>query len=983
MDAALQNWFESHQVSLRDVSGVAPLILGPQYAWLVVDGSVDIFVQELDEQDTAVGPRQFLLHRETGQVLPPWPTSSASTTIRLVAAGEPGTRVIAVDRELFNRELRQQSSLRDAVEEWLLGLLHAIANTDQTGVDQRLPEKLENDLRLKQGSTLGSTEGVFLLQVNQGSWFGGGYPHWSLETGELIPISPDFFSTTASDTVVTCRPLQALFEAGGLAAVDKVHVQVQRHFEHCEQSQQQQEWRRLDGKASQARRVMGGALLQMAGTLDESGAVSTATEVGDDPLLAACRMVADAMEIEVSPGISADSSKLDLTAMAQHGLDLDRIARASRFRYRRIVLKGQWWLEDSGPLLSFLEDQSQPVALLRDDHGNYRLVEPGKSSARKVNAKVAEQLTGEGYMFYRHLPEHALTLKDLIAFSTDKRSRSDIRTIIWMGLFGGLLAMLTPIATGVIFDTIIPGAEREQMFQILFGLLAIAIGSAMFLITRAIAVARIEGRTDASLQAAVWNRLLELPAPFFRQFSAGELAERAMGISRMRQVLSGYTVGALMGGLFASFNLLLLFYYDLQLALIALVVVSVGIAVTGVCGFLQMRSQEAVSLISQRIAGMVLQFITGVSKLRVSGTESRAFAMWSDQFSQQKRLTMDMRVIQNRLTVFNSAYPVLASVVIFGFYAYQLKQAVLHPDIEVMTTGQFVAFNAAFGAFVTAMISTSEALVSSLVVIPMYKRSKPILEALPEVDTGKAQPPRLKGKIEVSHLVFRYSEDGPMILKDVSLRVEPGEFVAIVGGSGSGKSTLFRLLLGFEHAESGSIFYDNLDLSSLDIRSVRKQCGVVLQNAQLMAGDVFTNIVGHNSAMSQENAWEAAQMAGLDGDIKALPMGMQTVISEGGGGFSGGQKQRLVIARAIVHRPRVLFFDEATSALDNRTQAIVSDSLDKLESSRIVIAHRLSTIRNADRIYVLDAGRIVESGDYDSLMANQGPFAELAKRQIA
>jgi ABC-type bacteriocin/lantibiotic exporter with double-glycine peptidase domain len=274
------------------------------------------------------------------------------------------------------------------------------------------------------------------------------------------------------------------------------------------------------------------------------------------------------------------------------------------------------------------------------------------------------------------------------------------------------------------------------------------------------------------------------------------------------------------------------------------------------------------------------------------------------------------------------------------------------------------------------------AFTSILSIVPLYERIKPIIEAAPEVDVNKAAPGELNGHIDVASIRFRYIPDGQLIVKDVSLEVAPGEYVALVGGSGSGKSTLFRILLGFEIPESGTIYYDGKDITSLDIQELRRQVGVVLQNGKIMGGPIFLNILGASN-LSLDDAWEAARMAGLDADIKAMPMGMYTVLSPGGGTLSGGQRQRLLIARAIVRKPRILFFDEATSALDNKTQAVVSRSLERLQASRLVIAHRLSTIINADRILVMDRGRLVQTGTYNELMKQEGLFAELAKRQIA
>jgi ATP-binding cassette subfamily C protein len=299
-----------------------------------------------------------------------------------------------------------------------------------------------------------------------------------------------------------------------------------------------------------------------------------------------------------------------------------------------------------------------------------------------------------------------------------------------------------------------------------------------------------------------------------------------------------------------------------------------------------------------------------------------------------------------------------------------------------LSTGDFLAFNAAYGVFLAAMQAMGDASINLAQILPIYERMRPILEEESEVDDSKAAPAKLRGNIDISHVSFRYAEDAPLVLKDVTLSIEPGQFVAFVGGSGSGKSTLMKVMLGFLRAEQGGIYYDGQDLSTLDVRMVRQQLGVVLQESRLLPADIYRNIVGSSSRTVAE-AWEAARKAGLAEDLKKLPMGMHTYVSEGGGGFSGGQKQRLMIARALVHNPRILYLDEATSALDNKTQAMVTESMDNLQATRVVIAHRLSTIANADKICYLDKGKLVEMGTYDELMELDGLFAQLARRQLA
>jgi ABC-type bacteriocin/lantibiotic exporter with double-glycine peptidase domain len=429
------------------------------------------------------------------------------------------------------------------------------------------------------------------------------------------------------------------------------------------------------------------------------------------------------------------------------------------------------------------------------------------------------------------------------------------------------------------------------------------------------------------------------------------------------------------------FNLCLLFYYDSRLALMAIGLLVIQSGVFAVSLRLQIRRQRRVTEVQGRLSGLLLQLLSGISKLRVAGVEDRAFGVWARQYATQSELAYDARRVNTALSTFDALFGIFASMVVYGMVAFGNVS---------LSTGAFLAFSAAFGTFLAAFVSMNSAVASVVGAIPSYERSLPILREVPEVEHARAKVATLKGEVDLSHVVFRYvlkSEDGEeetssLVLNDVSIKAAPGQFVAIVGPSGSGKSTLFRLLLGFEEPQSGSIYYDGEALSHLDVQAVRSQIGVVLQNGQLMSGDIFNNIVGAR-ALTEKDAWEAAEMAGIADEIRAMPMGMHTFISEGAGNLSGGQRQRLLIARAIVGNPKVLLFDEATSALDNYTQAKVSEALRDLRATRIVIAHRLSTVQDADRIYVLKDQRIAESGSFDELMAARGAFFELVQRQLA
>lgn len=690
---------------------------------------------------------------------------------------------------------------------------------------------------------------------------------------------------------------------------------------------------------------------------------------GDASFARACGLIGDGLGLRIATAPSRERAPATDPVTAA--------ARASGMRVRPVLLEDGWWRTDSGPLLARTEGEpARWVALLQEAPGRYLLHGPSAADVpQRVTAAVARTLAPVAHSFYRPFPASGLSFRGILRFAARGCGR-DLTRIVLLGLAGGLLGLLTPVATGALFNTIIPSAERDQLWQVTSILLAGAIATGMFELGRRLSLVRLDGRLGATVQAAVWDRLLSLPLGFFRPYSAGDLAVRAMGIDTMRQTLSGAAVTAALGGMFSLSNIGLLFYYGGSLAWWAVLLLATAIGATLTIGCGQLRLQRRIVPLSTRTSGLVLQLLNGISKLRVAAAEGYAFAQWANLFSQQRRLQIRSRTVSNSLIVFNAVFPALGMLVIMA------AATAGGTAVAAIRTGDYLAFSAAFGACLAASVSLSTAAIEALGLVPIYEAVRPILAAAPETTDAERDPGVLTGRIQAHHLTFSYRPDVPATLIDVSLSARPGEFVAIVGPSGSGKSTLLRLLLGFEPPDTGSVYFDGQDLAGLDVRAVRSQVGVVLQSGRIMAGDLFTNIVG-SSIHTLDDAWTAARMAGLDDDIRAMPMGMHTVVSEGANTLSGGQRQRLLIARAIVNRPRMLFFDEATSALDNRTQAIVSTSLAQLSATRIVIAHRLSTIEHADRILVMERGRIVQSGRYATLINRDGPFAELASRQMA
>jgi NHLM bacteriocin system ABC transporter ATP-binding protein len=538
----------------------------------------------------------------------------------------------------------------------------------------------------------------------------------------------------------------------------------------------------------------------------------------------------------------------------------------------------------------------------------------------------------------------------------------------------GAFSLATPFVTQVLVNSVLPRSEIDQLTFCAIALGVTALAMAGLQMLQAVAMLRLEGVIDWRLQAALLDRLLRLPASLFRQFTTGDLADRALGIDAVRRIATGRVLRGFIAGILCAFSFLLMFYYDWRLAFVAGALTLLRALLIIASSAFRLHHERRHFNLQGKIEGLVLQFLAGIGKLKVAAATMRGLAVWAKQFAAQKRhFTASWRA-SNLLSVFEAAFPTVATLIIFAVA--QESGSTLKGNL-----GAFLAFFAAFGQAIASVGTLATALSESLSAIPYLSRLQPLVSAAAEISDDRRTVGELSGGIELSRVTFRYASGGPPVLDNVSFSVSPGEYVAIVGPSGSGKSTIFRMLLGFESPESGAVFFDGKALETLDVGAVRRQMGVVLQDGKLVTGSIYDNICG-GMPLPMEQAWEAARLAGLEADIQAMPMGMHTAVAEGVSTMSGGQEQRLMIARAIVRRPRIVLLDEATSSLDNRAQAIVSVSLGSLNITRIVIAHRLSTVREADRIIVLSEGRIVQSGTYAELSATPGMFADIARRQL-
>ncbi|MVO88071.1 NHLP bacteriocin export ABC transporter permease/ATPase subunit [Streptomyces sp. p1417] len=708
-------------------------------------------------------------------------------------------------------------------------------------------------------------------------------------------------------------------------------------------------------------------LIASMGRSGARGARAAECRGGHDATYAACRLVAEAAGITLaaSPESAAGGGAGDRTD------PVERIAVAARVRTRAVRLDGRWWRENAGPLVGHRAASGAPVALLWR-RGGYESVHPTSGRRVRVGADNAGGFAPRAVMFYRPLPDGASTLWRLARFGL-RGSGGDVRRLALASLLTVAIGALVPIATGQVLGVLVPNAERDLIVQVSLAVMVSGIVSAAFTLLQNLTVLRMEGRMESTLQPAVWDRLLRLPTRFFASRSTGELASAAMGVSAIRRVLSGIGPVALQAGSIGAMNVVLLLVYSVPLALAALAMLAVVAAVLLALGLRELRWQRRLVELGNKLNNQAFQTLRGLPKLRVAGAESYAYAAWAGEFARSRGLQRRAGRIKNVTTVLNAVYLPLCTLVMFVLLA--------GPARGSLTAGEFLTFSTAVTMLLTSVTQLTGALLSAAAVLPMFEQIKPVLDAVPEVRTGSAQPGELQGAVEARSVSFRYSDDGPLVLDDVSLTIRPGEFVAVVGPSGCGKSTLLRLLIGFDEPVAGSVLYDGQDLSALDQSAVRRQCGVVLQNAQPLTGSILECVCGAES-FTQEEVWEAAAMAGLAEDIERMPMGLHTMIS-GGGAVSGGQRQRLMIAQALIRRPRVLFFDEATSALDNETQRTVMDNTRALDATRVVIAHRLSTVMDADRVVVMTQGRIVQQGPPAQLLADTGGHLhELVRRQL-
>lgn len=649
---------------------------------------------------------------------------------------------------------------------------------------------------------------------------------------------------------------------------------------------------------------------------------------------------------------------------------LEYLMRPHGIMRRTVKLSKGWYQDAIGAMLGMMKEDGRIVALIPDGLSGYRYHDFKTGKREKVNRQNGSLFSEDAIAFYKPFPAKKLGIPALMQYIVHTLSPSDFILIVLCAFAASLLGMFMPRLNNILFSTVITSASMQLLYAVTIFMVCVSISTMLMGAVKALVSARIKTKMEISVQAATMMRILSLPADFFKEYSSGELFMRAQYINQLCNLLVSAGLSTGLTSLFSLIYVLQIFKYAPGLVIPALAVTGATVLLTILSSLMQMKISKRQMELFGKSTGLSYSLITGVQKIKLSGSEKRAFAKWGNLYAKQAQLSYNPPTFIKLNSVLNMAVSLTGTLVIYyGAVKTQLSIA------------DYYAFNTAYGMVSGAFMTLAGLALSIAQLKPILEMIKPILDTVPELSADKEVITRLSGSIELNNVSFGYCENMPLVIDDLSLKIRAGQYVAIVGKTGCGKSTLLRLLLGFERPQKGAIYYDGKDLNSIDLKSLRRKMGVVMQNGKLFQGDVYSNIVISAPWLTQKEAWEAAELAGIAEDIRHMPMGMNTLISEGSGGISGGQRQRLMIARAIAPKPKILMFDEATSALDNLTQKKVSESLDTLKCTRIVIAHRLSTIRQCDRIIVLDKGKIIEDGNYQELIDKGGYFARLVERQ--
>ena len=929
----------------------------PNAIWRVAHGEVHVFLARMG--DAGAGSRHHLWTAQPGDYLFGCLPIEGHLFLATPTLGSRVERDVTALAETGGG--CSERFPPSGIERWLAGLLRGMADmvrprpivTEELGIAAQITLGAHQHVR-------GSGPVTWVTGLgNTGLYLGTE----SVGTNAVVPLTPDSWVITldaveasglSTEDVLAVRPIfQLLADTHELllrTAITNSRLADVDTFDRLRHRVTSSSNRRED------------ALQQLLSALRDQPIANT-DSIGDR-LVLACRVLGQALDVDFTV------PALDRPRESDVRDQIGALARAAGIRWRVVTLPPRWWTLDLGPLLVMRTEGSVPFAAMRE-RGRYQLRSSIDDSGIDMDEAQASMIGGDAIMFYRPFPAQLASLRDLAHFAL-KGCRTDAARFGLTVIGLGIAASATPLALGLFASWVLPTGQIGGLWGILAGLIAFAVAAACLQVAQGMTWLRIEGRTEGSASAALMDRVLRLPTGFFQRYGSGDLGNRVLSLSALRASVTAVIMSSLTPALVGLFSIVFLVFIDWRFAVAAVLMALTTVAVAAAFSAQQVSPQSTADSMAGRNANLLIDVITGIQKLRVTATEDLFISRWARQFTAQRLAQSQADRLTDIYQAFGIAVPLLALAVACAVGQFLPDSASGH--------GRLIAGQLALLQVAIASHSLGNALIALRRTRPLQNKIIPLLEAPAETRSKGEDPGVLSGSIRLTQISFSYGRDMPPILRDFSLEIGAGEFVALVGPSGCGKSTVLRLLMGFETPERGTIEWDGQDIIRLDIEALRRQVGTVLQSGKMLPGTIRQFIAGPNH-LTDEEIWEALRKARIDDVISRLPMGLYTGLGNNGGGFSGGQRQRLLLAKAMATQPPVLVLDEATSALDNRTQADVMQTLRQLHCTRIVVAHRLSTIRYADRIVALVDGQIAQSGTYDELVQSPGPFQELVRRQ--
>ena len=949
----------------------------PESVWFIDQGTVNLSLVEFRNGTEQAAP-QHLLRRESGWLLPGVAPdrgdADEDTTLSIMAKGLPGTLLKRLPASLLSQV--HPAELAEQTDTWLTAITETLARfaiplprptaLAETGQTQDLaPCTLSVRRGVVWVSQPPTGASLFMGIVDPAELAESGGPNEA-----IIPLTRTSWLTLFDDATLKGHSTESLAEQGmlmpALASFHAVAFALERLN------------RRLV--------VVDAVNLERARTASRRTAEKTARQrlynIYDHPIDKDAGIedtaLADALQL-IGRHEGIDFKVPVRSGHADFPVGLVDILDASGVRARRVRFKADenWWHGDSNALLAFRAEDGQPVALLPGMFGRYLKIDPVSNRRVRVSADPlsgADALAEEAWMFYQPLPTREVKPADLLRIAL-RGSASDWARLVISGLPYGVIRLLPALALGFVANHLSAGGNAGTLYAVAVAIAAFGLLGALLHLLQSTAMMRLEGRAASRVEAAFWDRLMRLPHGMLHRNPAGDVAMSGMTFQQLRDGLRDVVANGLLSIAFLLPVFGVIFFYDANLGVITLLVSLASLLVTVVLGLRQITPYGWMISAARRVAGRLFQIVGGISKLRMDNAEGSAYAIWARDYREQKRAEIELGALEGHSRAFGAALPFLAGGI--------LLFAVMEAGGRNMPVGDFLVVYTVFLVFQSTIARLGESFGTIASMLPAFEQMRPLLSVAPETGTEGEPVEYLGGDILFDRVSFRYAPDEPLILDDVTIRAYPGEFVAIAGESGAGKSTLFRLALGIDLPTAGAVYYDGRDLRHLNLKQVRRKIGAVPQSVGLHPQDLWDNLVSHHDDVSTEEVWAAVRTAEVEAQIKAMPMGMMTMVGASGSVLSGGESQRVTIARSVIGSPRIMLFDEATNWLDNENQASVMRNLAALTSTRLVIAHRLSTLEQADRIYVLKAGRVVQSGSFSELKETDGVFKELIRRQIA